>query len=148
MISQIRVAAASQAALATRTAPAKRVMAAALMALAVAAAMLVSRWAPDNIALLVALASIGVAAVYVGLRSPVWVLVFLLVTMLLRLALPHVLPIDLFLVAFAGLVVSAGIWLAGNPKYRPKFGAADVTMTLFIVELLLHGASTRSSRRD
>lgn len=115
----------------TTSAQAKRVMPAALMALGLTTAVLVSLREGDNIALLVALASIGIAAVYIGLRNPVWALVFLLVTMLLRLALPLVLSKDPFLIAFAGLVISGGIWLAGNPEGRPKLGAAEVMMTLF-----------------
>ena len=132
MTIQSRVEDAVPDAATTTSALAKPVMAVALMALGLTTAALVSLRAGDDIALLLALGSIGVAAVYVGLRNPVWSLMFLLVTMFLRIPLTDRLPIDPFLIAFAGLVISAGIWLAGNPEGRPKLGATEVMMTLFI----------------
>lgn len=132
MTIQSRVEDAVPDAATTTSALAKPVMAVALMALGLTTAALVSLRAGGDIALLLALGSIGVAAVYVGLRNPVWSLVFLLVTMFLRIPLTNRLPMDPFLIAFAGLVISAGIWLAGNPEGRPKLGATEVMMTLFI----------------
>ena len=135
MTIQSRVEDAVPDAATTTSALAKRVMPAVPMALGLTTAVLVSLRAGDNTALLVVLASIGVAAVYVGLRNPVWALVFLLVALLLRVALigGHLFPTDPFFIAFVGLVISAGIWLAGNPEGRPKLGAAEVMMTLYAV---------------
>src|SRR6478609_245376 len=132
MTIQSRVEDAVPDAATTTSALAKPVMAAALMALGLTAAALVSLRAGGDIALLLALGSIGIAAVYAGLRNPVWSLMFLLVTMFLRIPLTNHLPMDPFLIAFAGLVISAGIWLAGNPAGRPKLGATELMMTLFI----------------
>ncbi len=132
MTIQSRVEDAVPDAATTTSALAKPVMAAALMALGLTTAALVSLRAGGDIALLLVLGSIGVAVVYVGLRNPVWSLVFLLVTMFLRIPLTNHLPMDPFLIAFAGLVISAGIWLAGNPEGRPKLGATELMMTLFI----------------
>ncbi|MDT5148478.1 MAG: hypothetical protein QOI01_211 [Mycobacterium sp.] len=67
----------------------------------------------------------------VGLRNPLWALMFLLVTLLFRLALPDV-PANPFLAASALLVISTGIWLVTNSSYRPKLGAVEVAMLLYV----------------
>jgi O-antigen ligase len=77
--------------------------------------------------------TIAVAAplVVVGLRSPLWAVILLLVTLLMRLALPSV-GADPFLAAFALLVVSFGAWWAANRRHRPKLGGIEIAMLLYV----------------
>lgn len=105
----------------------------ALGAVVVSAAVLA---VPGSMTMLVAapLALIAaVAAVYLGLRHPLVALCYFLVALFLRLALPSVLPVDAFLPAFGGLVMSAVIWLCRNPDRIPKVGAVEAAMLAYVL---------------
>lgn len=131
MTPQTRVAAATEVLSAARRAMAKRLTATILVSVG-AAALLAALKAPDSFATTILLAAVATAGAVACLRNPVWTLMFLLATMVLRLALPSVLGMNPFLIAFAAFVISAGIWLAGNPAIRPKIGAIEVAMLLYV----------------
>ncbi len=80
----------------------------------------------------VALAVAGVA-VYLGLRHPLVALCYFFIALFFRLALPRILPVDPFLPAFAGLVLSCIIWLCRNPSRIPRPGAVEVSMGVYVV---------------
>lgn len=79
--------------------------------------------------LLVAICA-GIAGV-AALRNPVLAIVFLLITLIFRLALPDI-PANPFIGAFALLVVVLALWLAANPDARPAVGAVEVAMLLYV----------------
>ncbi len=67
--------------------------------------------APDRLGALLLLGAIGLLAVGLGLRSPVLACTYLLVTTLFRLAIPSgTLPVDPFLLAFAGVLLATWAW--------------------------------------
>lgn len=73
---------------------------------------LVSR-APADFGLLLALGAVAILAVLLGLGHPVLACTYLLAATFFRLAIPSgTLPIDPFLLAFAGVVASTWIYLA------------------------------------
>lgn len=96
-------------------------------AVAAASALLVD----DGLASLVVIAAFTAVVGVIGLREPVWALVFLLITFLFRLVLPDV-PANPFLAAFALLVLASGMWLVSNPTYRPRLGAVEIAMLLYV----------------
>ncbi len=88
-------------------------------AVAVVLALLVV--APGQLGLLVLMGAAGILAAVLGLRSPVLACVFLLVTTFFRIAIPPgTLPVDPFLLAFAGVLAST--WLCTSP-WRRRPGA-------------------------
>ncbi|MBT0566287.1 O-antigen ligase family protein [Williamsia sp. CHRR-6] len=76
-------------------------------------------------------AVIACVAVWLGLRHPLVALGYFLVALFFRLALPRILPIDLFLPAFAGLLLSVVIWLRAHPRRLPRIGAVEVAMLAY-----------------
>jgi O-antigen ligase len=67
--------------------------------------------APGQLGLVLLMAAIGLLAVALGLRSPVVASTYLLVTTFFRLAVPSgTLPVDPFLLAFAGVLASLWLW--------------------------------------
>lgn len=93
-------------------------------AMAVVTAGLVLK-APGQLGLLLVLGAAGLAAVVIGLGSPLVACTYLLATTFLRLAIPSgTLPVDPFLLAFAGLLGAA--WLVSRPwEHRPGRIALD-----------------------
>ncbi|WP_216870825.1 O-antigen ligase family protein [Modestobacter excelsi] len=73
--------------------------------------------APGRLGLVLCMAAIGLLAVALGLRSPIVACTYLLVTTFFRLAVPSgTLPVDPFILAFAGVIAS--IWLWSRPWER------------------------------
>jgi O-antigen ligase/Mrp family chromosome partitioning ATPase len=100
---------------------------------AVAALTVVAPSAPGGVGGLAVLGALGLGAVHLGLRDPRWAYAFLLASLFLRLALPNILPVDLFLVAFAGFVLSAAIWMMADRARRPVLGAVELAMALYLL---------------
>ena len=78
---------------------------------------------------------LGVAAitmVVLGLSNPQWAMLFLLVAMFLRLALPSVVA-DPFILAFGGLLASFGLWLSVRSAERPRLGWLEGFMVLYVL---------------
>jgi O-antigen ligase/Mrp family chromosome partitioning ATPase len=99
----------------------------------IAAVAMVAPSVPGGIGGLAAVAAAGYAAVHLGLRDPRWAYVFLLTALFLRLALPDVLPVDPFLLAFAGLVLSSAIWMVAEPARRPLLGVVELAMVVYLL---------------
>lgn len=73
--------------------------------------------APGRFGLLLVLGGIAVLGVVLGLRNPVLACLYLLIATFFRLAIPSgTLPVDPFLLAFAGVVAST--WLRMAPRWR------------------------------
>ncbi|NMN96661.1 O-antigen ligase family protein [Antrihabitans stalactiti] len=75
---------------------------------------------------------LAVMAAYFGLQNPLVALIYLLLALFFRLAIPKVLPVDAFLPAYAGLVVSMAIWFIAKPGRRVEVGIIEVVMVLYI----------------
>jgi O-antigen ligase len=91
--------------------------------------------APGQLGLLLLIGAGGILAVALGLRSPVLACVYLLVTTFFRLAVPTgALPVDPFLIAFAGVLASTWLWtrpwrrLSGERRLDP----VSVAMGLYV----------------
>ena len=82
--------------------------------------------------LFVALAVLALAAVALGLRSPQLTVLYVLIAMFFRLALPSVLT-DPFVLAFAGLIASVGLWLSVRPGALPRLGWLEGLMALYLL---------------
>jgi O-antigen ligase/Mrp family chromosome partitioning ATPase len=106
---------------------------AAAVLVGIAVLTVVAPSAPGGVGGLTAVAASGYVAVHLGLRDPRWAYVFLLTTLFLRLALPNVLPVDPFLVAFAGLVLSSAIWMLADRARRPVLGVVELAMVLYLL---------------
>ena len=91
--------------------------------------------APGDFGLLLLLGAGAFVAVALGLRSPVLASMYLLVATFFRLAVPSdTLPIDPFVLAFAGVVAASGSTLMGPHRSRlSAFGAIECAMALFVV---------------
>jgi O-antigen ligase len=69
--------------------------------------------APAHFGLLLFLGAGAVLSIVLGLRKPVLACTYLLIATFFRLAIPSgTLPVDPFLIAFAGVVASTWIWMA------------------------------------
>lgn len=89
--------------------------------------------APSGAGLLLTVGVIGVGLVVLGLRSPFIAIFYLLVTMFLRLALPDILPVDPFLIAYAGVIASVLVWMAIRPHSLPRLGVVEALMALYLL---------------
>jgi O-antigen ligase len=91
--------------------------------------------APAHFGLLLSLGAVAVVCVVLGLRNPVLACTYLLITTFLRYPIPaDTLPVDPFLIAFAGVVASTWIWMA--PR-RHNLLAADVDPILCAIVLYI-----------
>ncbi|MGZ8177336.1 O-antigen ligase family protein [Williamsia sp. SKLECPSW1] len=70
--------------------------------------------------------------IWTGLRHPLVALGYFLVALFLRLALPRILPVDAFLPAFVGLVLSTAIWAWGHRDRLPRPGALELLMAVYV----------------
>lgn len=89
---------------------------------------------PSSVGTGVLLAAVGIAIVLVGLASPVLAVLLFLLAGFLRLALPvPFLPVDPFVLAFAGVFCSAGIAIMRRVNRLPQLGAVEAFMLLYLV---------------
>jgi O-antigen ligase len=78
---------------------------------------------------------LGAVALVLGamvLRSPPFATIILIIAMGLRNATPHVLPIDLFWVVFAGAVGAWVLWMDRNPDRPRGMDAIEWAMALYM----------------
>jgi O-antigen ligase len=78
---------------------------------------------------------LGAVALVVGvlvLRSPPFATIILIFAMFLRPATPHVLPIDLIWVVFAGVVGAWVLWMERNPDRPRGMDAIEWAMVLYM----------------
>lgn len=78
---------------------------------------------------------LGAVALLVGvlvLRSPPFATITLIIAMGLRPATPHVLPIDAFWIAFAGMVGALVLWMDRNPDRPRGMDAIEWAMALYL----------------
>jgi O-antigen ligase len=78
---------------------------------------------------------LGAVALVMGamvLRSPPFAIIILIIAMGLRNATPHVLPIDLFWVVFAGAVGAWVLWMDRNPDRPRGMDAIEWAMALYM----------------
>jgi O-antigen ligase len=89
---------------------------------------------PKSYGLTVTVEAFGLLAVVLGLASPRVAVVYLLVTTFFRLALPvGVLPVDPFILAFGGLIVSIGIWARRHRDELRRPGLLELAIALYVV---------------
>lgn len=88
---------------------------------------------PDRFGVLVVFLGVGCVLVFVGLRDPVWAVFFLLIATFTRLALPDILPVDPFLVAFAGVIASVAIGISARTISTPALGPVEAVMALYVL---------------
>jgi O-antigen ligase len=78
---------------------------------------------------------LGAVALALGamvLRSPPFATIILVIAMSLRTATPHVLPIDVFWIAFAGVVGAWVLWMDRNPDRPRGMDAIEWAMALYL----------------
>ncbi|MFE3290948.1 O-antigen ligase family protein [Rhodococcus sp. NPDC059234] len=100
---------------------------------AIVAAMAVPRVVGGSFAHLVAFGAVCAVVGLAVLRSPVVASILLLAATFLRVALPPIFPVDLFLVAFAGMVASFAIWMQTHPDRLRGIGALEWAMALYLL---------------
>lgn len=89
--------------------------------------------APADAALLLLLLGVGVVATVVGLLDPVVAGFYLLATGFVRLATPDgILPVEPFILAFVGLIVSVEIWRGRQKLVTPGVGVLGLLVTLYV----------------
>jgi O-antigen ligase len=88
---------------------------------------------PGGLGVLLLLVVLGAIIVTACLRYPPLAVVVLLGAMFLRLALPHLIVADPFLIAFALVLVSAAIYLWQHRQHLPRVTFVEVAMVLFIL---------------
>ena len=82
---------------------------------------------------LVALAGVAAVGVYLGLRSPVLASIYLLVTTFFRLAIPpNTFPVDPFLPAFAGVVLSTLLWSRARTGRLSALNGLEIAIALYV----------------
>ncbi|MDT2008200.1 hypothetical protein FXW78_35000 [Rhodococcus opacus] len=89
-----------------------RWMAGAVFPVAVLIVLAAAAKVPNHFGVLLLLGAVGSALVFAGLRDPVVAVLLLLVTTFLRVALPSILPVDPFVLAYLGVVGAWAIWIA------------------------------------
>lgn len=106
-------------------------VAAFVTALAVQLILLIS--SPANVGLMIVVLAVGAALVFAGLGSPTLAVALFLVAAFLRLALPQAgLPVDPFVLAFAGVILAAGVAIARRVNRLPRLGAVEAVMVLYL----------------
>jgi O-antigen ligase len=88
---------------------------------------------PGGLGALLLLVVVGAIIVAACLRYPPLAVVILLGAMFLRLALPHLIVADPFLIAFALVVVSAAVWMWQQRHALPRVTFVEVAMVLYIL---------------
>jgi O-antigen ligase len=107
--------------------------------LAVAAALAVSvvvlaavRLPGAKFGQLLVLGAVALALGVMVLRSPPFATIILVIAMYLRNATPQVLPIDVFWIAFAGMVGALVLWMDRNPDRPRGMDAIEWAMALYM----------------
>ena len=101
------------------------------MAIVLAALALVRSRVPGGLGALLLLVVVGAIIVAACLRYPPLAVVILLGAMFLRLALPHLIVADPFLIAYALAVVSAAVWMWQQRHALPRVTFVEVAMVLY-----------------
>src|SRR5215471_18731169 len=86
---------------------------------------------PGGLGALLLLVVAGAILVGACLRYPPLAVVVLLGAMFLRLALPHLIVADPFLIAFALVVASAAVWMWQQRRALPRVTFVEVAMVLY-----------------
>jgi O-antigen ligase len=90
--------------------------------------------APSRLGLLLLLGGGALIAVWFGLRSPVLATTYFLLATFFRLAVPTgTLPVDPFLIAFGGVVVSVWVWPRARRGPLRAVGVLEGTMALYVL---------------
>ncbi len=96
--------------------------------------LVLALWAGARTGLLLCMLGLGLVAILFGLRDPVLASVYLLTATFFRLAVPaNTFPVDPFLPAFAGVVLSVWIWMRATVRRRLHAGPIEVVMALYVV---------------
>jgi O-antigen ligase len=103
------------------------------MAIVMAGLALVRSRVPGGLGALLLLVVIGAIIVAACLRYPPLAVVLLLGAMFLRLALPHLIVADPFLIAFALAVASAAVWMWQQRRVLPRVTFVEVAMVLYVL---------------
>ena len=86
---------------------------------------------PGGLGALLLLVVVGAIIVAACLRYPPLAVVVLLGAMFLRLALPHLIVADPFLIAYALVVASAAVWMWQQRRALPRVTFVEVAMVLY-----------------
>jgi O-antigen ligase len=100
-------------------------------AIVLAALALVKSRVPGGLGALLLLVVVGAIIVAACLRYPPLAVVILLGVMFLRLALPHLIVADPFLIAYALAVVAAAVWMWQHRHALPRVTFVEVAMALY-----------------
>ena len=93
---------------------------------------------PQQTPLLLTMIGAGVVLVYLGLRSPAIAVTYLLAATFFRLAIPSgTFPVDPFLPAYAGALLSTWLWVRFRAPARPTVSAVEAAMALYVVWILI-----------
>jgi len=92
---------------------------------------LVKSRVPDGVGVLLLLVVVGAIIVAVCLRHPPLAVVVLLGAMFLRLALPHLILADPFIIAFWLVIASAAVWMWQRRDALPRVSFVEVAMILY-----------------
>jgi O-antigen/teichoic acid export membrane protein/O-antigen ligase len=95
------------------------------------ALVLVKSRVPGGLGALLLLVVVGAIIVAACLRYPPLSVVILLGAMFLRLALPHLIVADPFLIAYALVVVAAAVWIWQHRHALPRVTFVEVAMALY-----------------
>ena len=92
-------------------------------------------WAvPQQTPLILTMFGMGLLLVFLGLRSPALAVTYLLAATFFRLAIPSgTFPVDPFLPAFAGALLSTWLWARFRAPARPTLGAIEAAMGLYVL---------------
>ena len=86
---------------------------------------------PGGLGALLLLAVVGAIIVRACLRHPPLAVVVLLGAMFFRLALPHLIVADPFIIAYGLVVVSAAVWMWQQRQALPRVTFVEVAMVLY-----------------
>lgn len=88
---------------------------------------------PANAGIALIILAVGMALVFAGLNHPTIAVALLLIAAFFRLALPSgILPVDAFVLAFAGVLLAAILAIARRANQLPQFGAVEAMMVLYL----------------
>ncbi|WP_162941528.1 O-antigen ligase family protein [Desertimonas flava] len=75
---------------------------------------------------------VACGAVVAGLAEPRLAVLYLLIAMFFRLAVPDILPVDPFVLAYVGVLLSVSIWLSIRRNHLPRLGIVESAMVLYL----------------